>query len=83
MAYIKTDWQTGDVITAPRMNKIEQGIADLNDAVAEVDTDTEGITNVINAIRNEPLTQGALLQTGRVYETLCLEDFDVYKTNYY
>lgn len=83
MAYIETDWQTGDVITAPRMNKIEQGIADLNDAVAEVNTDTEGITNVVDAIRNEPLTQGALLQTGRVYETLCLEDFDVYKTNYY
>lgn len=83
MAYIKTDWQTGDVITAPRMNKIEQGIADLNDAVAEVNTDTEGITNVIDAIRNEPLTQGALLQTGRVYQTLCIDDFKPYKDKCY
>lgn len=83
MAYIKTEWQTGDVITAPRMNKIEQGIADLNDAVEEIDNSSDSIFNVIDAIRNEPLTQGALLQTGRVYETLCIEDFDLYKSGYY
>lgn len=28
MAYVKTDWQTGDVITADLLNHMEQGIAD-------------------------------------------------------
>lgn len=28
MGYIPTEWQTGDVITAEKLNKAEQGIAD-------------------------------------------------------
>lgn len=28
MAYVKTDWQTGDIITADLLNHMEQGIAD-------------------------------------------------------
>lgn len=28
MAYVKTDWQTGDIITADKLNHMEQGIAD-------------------------------------------------------
>jgi hypothetical protein len=28
MAYVKTDWQTGDTITADLLNHMEQGIAD-------------------------------------------------------
>lgn len=29
MTYIKTEWQTGDVITAEKLNHIEDGLADL------------------------------------------------------
>lgn len=28
MAYVKTDWQTGDIITVDKLNHMEQGIAD-------------------------------------------------------
>ena len=28
MTYIKTNWQTGDIITAEKMNHIEEGIAE-------------------------------------------------------
>lgn len=28
MAYVKNDWQTGDIITADKLNHMEQGIAD-------------------------------------------------------
>lgn len=33
MAYNKTTWANGDVITAEKLNNIEQGIADSNDVV--------------------------------------------------
>lgn len=33
MAYIPTDWQTGDTITADKLNNIEQGIANASGAV--------------------------------------------------
>ena len=31
MAYVKTEWQDGDTITANRLNNIEDGIKDLDD----------------------------------------------------
>ena len=44
MPYEKTDWETGDLITATRMNKIEEGIEDA--FVALVFTD-DGNGNII------------------------------------
>lgn len=29
MAYSKTNWQNGDIITAAKLNKMEQGVADI------------------------------------------------------
>lgn len=34
MAYVKTNWQTGDVITAAKLNNMEGGIYDANEAVS-------------------------------------------------
>ena len=28
MSYVKTTWQTGDIVTANKLNKMEQGIQD-------------------------------------------------------
>lgn len=58
MSYTKTNWQTGDVIDAEKLNKMEQGIKDANgilngDTVTSAtDTDTVFIdrNNVINKI---------------------------------
>ncbi len=33
MAYIPTEWETGDIITAEKLNKAEQGIANASDEV--------------------------------------------------
>lgn len=34
MAYVKTNWQTGDVITAAKLNNMETGIYDATEAAA-------------------------------------------------
>ena len=32
MSYVKTTWQTGDIVTADRLNKMEQGIQDASES---------------------------------------------------
>jgi len=57
MAYVKTQWNTGDPITQEKMNHIEQGI---------LDASSTGDTNVanINAINNNIATiQSSLITT--------------------
>lgn len=46
MAYIPTEWATGDVITAEKLNKAENGIAAAGPVMipAEYDADTSTIT---------------------------------------
>lgn len=39
MTYIPTEWKTGDVITAERLNKAEQGIKDAHDNVADISSE--------------------------------------------
>ena len=43
MSYTPTEWKTGDVITAERLNKAEQGIKDAHDAA---DTSSGGGSNI-------------------------------------
>ena len=42
--YIKTSWQDGDIITADKMNNIENGIKDVDDTIGEL---KENFTNLI------------------------------------
>lgn len=42
MAYQKTSWLSGDVITAEKMNKIEDGIYQAQEAAASAKTYTAG-----------------------------------------
>lgn len=39
MSYVPTEWKTGDVITAERLNKAEQGIKDVHDNVADISSE--------------------------------------------
>ena len=32
MSYVKTTWQTGDIVTADKLNKMEQGIHDASES---------------------------------------------------
>lgn len=41
MAYEKTTWQSGDVVTSAKLNNIENGIASLDYVIFEPTVDTE------------------------------------------
>ena len=41
MAYEKTTWQSGDVVTSEKLNNIENGIASLDYVILEPTVDTE------------------------------------------
>lgn len=41
MAYTKTNWQTGDTITAEKLNHAEQGIADASGLTGEITWDEQ------------------------------------------
>lgn len=45
MAYTPTEWKSGDVISAERMNKIEQGIANGSSSVLIVDATQESTSS--------------------------------------
>lgn len=54
MAYVKTNWQTGDVITAAKLNNMETGIYNATEAaadafVADIDDPQDGDTLVYDA----------------------------------
>lgn len=48
MAYIPTEWETGDVITAVKLNKLENGVAAI-DGVMVVLAEEEGDTATLTA----------------------------------
>lgn len=41
MAYVKTVWQSGDVITAEKLNKIEDALAEMLNGNAEEEHEAE------------------------------------------
>lgn len=41
MAYVKTVWESGDVITAEKLNKIEDALAEMLNGNAEAEHETE------------------------------------------
>lgn len=43
MAYEKTTWKKGDVITADKLNNIENGIADVKNINVEYDSNTQSL----------------------------------------
>ena len=65
MAYTPTNWETGDIITAVKLNNMESGIADCDTAISALkedigdldDLDTEDKSNLVAAI-NEAAQSG-------------------------
>ena len=53
MAYTPTSWETGDVITAEKLNKAENGIAASEAFVVPVSYDDETYTMTLDASWNE------------------------------
>lgn len=49
MAYIPTVWATGDVITAEKLNKMENGIADVSAYIVPVVYDADTSTTILQA----------------------------------
>ena len=48
MPYVKTDWETGDLITAEAMNNMEDGIGDAVDAAEDALDKVSGISFALN-----------------------------------
>ena len=48
--YIKTDWKTGDLITATKLNNLESGVEYLFDKIGDQSLDSETIFNNTNRI---------------------------------
>ena len=46
MAYTPTEWQTGDVVTAAKLNHMENGIEALNCLVIEVNEQNDYVSDV-------------------------------------
>lgn len=54
MSYIKTQWKTGDVITAEKLNKIENGIVGLeNNGVFLIEFTVTGSSASLNTSYNQ------------------------------
>ena len=50
MSYIPTEWFTGDVITAEKLNKIEDGIADVEGGVTTVTQNVSTVSQQVNTL---------------------------------
>ena len=55
MAYKKQTWQTGDVVTADKLNKIEQGIQDASESYP-IFTDANNVGHVVISIEQNNAT---------------------------
>ena len=58
MSYIPTEWQTGDIVTAEKLNKLEEGVAASGGGgggglVVNVTWDEEGTTATLDKNYNE------------------------------
>lgn len=71
MAYVKTTWQTGDVITAEKLNNMEGGI----EAAAPLYVDIESEDGTTFTASETMATIGAALQAGRIVILRDMYDF--------
>lgn len=52
MSYVKTEWQTGDLITADKINKIEDGIEVLSEGYEELKGDLDELEDSVIFVKN-------------------------------
>ena len=57
MSYVKTEWQTGDLITADKINKIEDGIEVLSEGYEELKGDIVNSKKAIAELADKKITK--------------------------
>lgn len=57
MSYVKTEWQTGDLITADKINKIEDGIEVLSEGYEEIKSDLANSKKAIAELNEKKITK--------------------------
>lgn len=71
MAYVKTTWQTGDVITAEKLNNMEGGIEDLQPILLEAEGVLDGSDIVFTFTGYTFADVIAYVQAGRTVRVKC------------
>ena len=51
MSYTKTEWKTGDIITAERMNKLEEGVSRLSEEIRDLKENGTGTTVTSGSVK--------------------------------
>lgn len=82
MSYTPTTWTTGDTITATKLNKIEQGIADAGGGVSGLVVDTadtlDKTYNEIMGMVSAGVLPFILFSDGYIYRLFWIDDSDGY-----
>ena len=66
--YIKTDWQTGDKITASKLNKIEETLETINNDIPSKTSELVNDSNFLTTIPSEYITETELNAKGYLTE---------------
>ena len=73
MAYTPTEWKTGDIITAEKLNKAEQGIKDAHDAA---DISSGGGSNIFYIYALGDADEGVITGLSKTYQEIYEAVFD-------
>ena len=68
MSYTKTTWQTGDTITAEKLNKIEDQVAANEEAISQIDTSLMTVTYTYNNETERYTTQATFGEVLEAFE---------------
>ena len=68
MSYIKTTWETGDVITAEKLNKIEDQVAANEEAISQGGTSLMTVTYTYNSETRVSTTQATFGEVLEAFE---------------
>ena len=66
--YIKTDWQTGDKITASKLNKIEETLETINNDIPSKTSELVNDSNFLTSVPSEYVTDSELNAKGYLTE---------------
>ena len=73
--YIKTDWQTGDKITASKLNKIEETLDTINNDIPTKTSELTNDSNFLTSVPSEYITETELNAKGYLTEHQDLSDY--------
>lgn len=84
MAYTPTNWVTGDTVTATKMNKLEQGVANAGGGgLVTVTSDTLDKTyNEISAMVSQGIIPFIVNDNGYIYSLFWYSDDDGYNATF-